>query len=461
MKQSLLHHTEGNRRLILIFAGWSTGPELYTDVRREGWDAMVCYDYTDLEFDSAAIDGYDTIYLYAWSLGVYIASLVLDSPRIAAAFAINGTLQPIDDIKGIPTNIYEGTSRTLNEPNLKKFRMRMFGGARAYAGFAGTFGHDDIDNLRSQLDFIQQLSQNKAVAKGIKWTRAYISDADLIFPPDNQRNAWEGTADIHIIKGAHYLPIQQVVEQTVIDCSEVERRFIESRATYNHNAVAQRLIASQLVDLWKECGLADGCKVLEVGCGTGMFTELYAPMMPNADATFIDICETSAFNLFPKETYIKGDAQIWLQNNAEQKWDYIVSSSAIQWLPDVEHFFANCAKTLNDNGMLVMSSFVKGNMPELEPLGPVRLNYNTSDELEEMLSRSFEKVSVTEGEERVWFSSPMQLLRHVVLTGVGAARSGVSAAKIRRLISTMATDETGRYPLTYKPVYMIASKPRR
>lgn len=459
MNQTLIHHSEGNRRLILIFAGWSTGPELYTDVRREGWDVMVCHDYTDIKFDKGAIAKYDTIYLYAWSLGVFVASLVLDAHKITAAYAINGTLSPVDDSKGIPAAIFEGTAMTLNEANLKKFRMRMFGGARNYAALADKMVDADIESLRQQLFNIQRIAAS-GQPDNLQWRRAYISDSDLIFPTAAQHAAWAGKTEIINIAGSHYLPVSQVVNETLVDNSEVERHFTDKSSTYDHNAVAQKLIAGHLADLWKSNDTADGANVLEIGCGTGMLTSLYARFMPEANVTFVDICQITPFRLFKNERYVKADAQLWLETQADHQWRYIVSSSAIQWLPDVGRFFADCARVMTDDGMLVMSSYVKGNMPELEPLGPVRLHYHTADELTSMLNANFDEVNVSVGEERVWFSSPLQLLRHVVMTGVGAARSGVSAGKIRGLMSAMKADETGRYPLTYKPVYIIASKPR-
>ena len=49
MKFKLLSRTEGGKRLILIFSGWSTEADYYSNIRRAGWDVGVITDYTDLE----------------------------------------------------------------------------------------------------------------------------------------------------------------------------------------------------------------------------------------------------------------------------------------------------------------------------------------------------------------------------------------------------------------------------
>ena len=68
------------------------------------------------------------------------------------AIAINGTESPVDNSTGIPENIFKGTLETLDERNLRKFRMRMSGSH--YKNLEGCFNTPDIDKLKSELEFI-------------------------------------------------------------------------------------------------------------------------------------------------------------------------------------------------------------------------------------------------------------------------------------------------------------------
>ena len=48
----------------------------------------------------------------------------MDLP-ICERVALNGTVTPVDDLKGIPQQVFEGTLEGLNEGTLEKFIRRM------------------------------------------------------------------------------------------------------------------------------------------------------------------------------------------------------------------------------------------------------------------------------------------------------------------------------------------------
>ena len=61
-------------------------------------------------------------------MGVWAASMVLrdmDLP-ICERVALNGTVTPVDDLKGIPQQVFEGTLEGLNEVALEKFIRDVF-----------------------------------------------------------------------------------------------------------------------------------------------------------------------------------------------------------------------------------------------------------------------------------------------------------------------------------------------
>ena len=114
-------------RLTLFFAGWGMDECPFMDHCPENSDLLVCYDYRSLDFDFTLLQGYQEIRLIAWSMGVWAASMVLqdmDLP-ICERVALNGTVTPVDDLKGIPQQVFEGTLEGLNEGTLEKFIRRM------------------------------------------------------------------------------------------------------------------------------------------------------------------------------------------------------------------------------------------------------------------------------------------------------------------------------------------------
>ncbi|MDE7115984.1 MAG: DUF452 family protein, partial [Muribaculaceae bacterium] len=275
MKTEYISHTPGCRSLILVYAGWSTSPSLYQDIEITGWDVAVVYDYSDLSLDLSFLEGYNTVWLFAWSLGVRMAAASLPPEKITAAFAINGTLSPVSDTEGIPLEIYNGTADNLDERNLKKFQRRMAPDSATYRRlFERNFTDDEVSSLRKQLYRIRDLAAPNAE---IPWRRAYLGCDDRIFPFRNMERHWRH-ADIQIVKtdGAHYLPLKEIVRSVIPDRGLIAKRFSSASDTYDSNATAQRQIAGRLTSMLDSLPIPPCPTILEIGPGTGLFTRAYA-----------------------------------------------------------------------------------------------------------------------------------------------------------------------------------------
>lgn len=133
-------HTSTNHkqdRLLLFFAGWGMDERPFIQYTPRESDFMICYDYHTLDFDTSPAARYSHFDVVAWSMGVWAASQVLS--RIAlpvnGSVAINGTPFPIDEKRGIPPAIFEGTLEGLNEASLRKFQRRMCANGSAFDSF--------------------------------------------------------------------------------------------------------------------------------------------------------------------------------------------------------------------------------------------------------------------------------------------------------------------------------------
>lgn len=447
MKIEYIRQDPENTSLILIYAGWSTGPSLYNDVRMTGWDTAVIYDYDNLDLDFSFLDSYSTIWLFAWSLGVRIAATTLPADKITAAYAINGTLDPVDDKEGIPTAIYYGTADNLDPRNLKKFRRRMSPDTDTFRHlFDNDFSKEEIDSLKKQLYLIGSL--DVPVSK-LPWRRAYIGTDDKIFPPANMERSWQRFG-VEIIKvpEAHYIPLPEIVKSVIPDFNLIAKRFGQAHKTYDENAVAQKLIIDTLIKYLDTAGIPAGAKILEIGPGTGMFTRKYAGLLKPSEVHFVDIATLRPMNIAGKERYFRQDAEKWIRD-CNEKYDCILSASTIQWFANIPEFLHNCGKSLKPGGKILLSSFAPGNLGELDALRPSPIHYHTPEEYRYWLGKYFADINISEEEIRLDFPSPRQLMMHLKHTGVaGSAPSPhVSPTSLRNIRA-----------ITYRPVYISATR---
>lgn len=454
MTLEFLNHDNSNTRLILIFNGWSATKDLISEIRILGWDVAVVSDYGDLRyFDQKVLEGYYTIYLFAWSLGVAVASRLLDADKITAAFAINGTLFPADNSFGIPVDIYNSTAEMLNSRNLLKFHKRMCGDAATFKHFSQhyepAFYDSEVERLRTELFDIKQLCDSIPCRK-LPWVRAYLSKEDRIFPHGNMTQFWRTQVDVQIVnlQSAHYVDVAEVVKSVISDLSMVKQKFTKARISYNTHAIAQYSAAVKLASLLREKSPEPHGSILEIGCGTGLFTKEYASILKPSKATFVDITNVEPFSIADHEEYVCADAEKWIAETSEQ-WDAILSASSIQWFANIPAFFKNCHKRLRKDGILAISTFLPGNMMELDSVRPAPLLYPDIKLLSECLADGFTDVEIVADEIRVEFQSLREMLMHLKHTGVGGS---VPSSK-----STLS-DMSHLRSLTYKPVYIVTRK---
>ncbi|MDE5773127.1 MAG: DUF452 family protein [Muribaculaceae bacterium] len=446
-----------NTRLLLIFAGWSTEDDFYSDVYREGWDVAVISDYSDLTLPglSGILDSYDTIYIIAWSLGVIAAehlAHVSDLPyhRITAAFAVNGTAAPVSDTYGISPDIYDGTERTLTHATLRRFLNRMSSSKDKFHPYPCTKPYTDynIDSLRQQLRNLRDLRYTTPL---LPWLKAYISDNDLIFRQQSQKAYWQsvGVTTIDIPAG-HYIPIQYIVHMVTPDTGKIADRFSNARQ-YDDYAEAQHIIARRLLSLLTDDTNCGG-DILELGTGTGYFSRLLAKRLKPDDMTMVDLYMTPDMGIAPVERHIAMDAELFMAHAVTERYqfDMVASASTMQWFTDPELFIRRSARLLTESGIFLCSSFLPGNLRELDVLSPTSMPYRSEEWLKNTLSRYFKEVDIETEDIVLQFNTRRELLMHLRHTGVGG-----SSVETRRHWSALPEHPT----LTYRPIYIRATHP--
>lgn len=442
-----------NRRLILVFTGWGTGPELYTDVNIPGWDVAVAFRIDGKPLDVSKLDGYNTIYLFAWSLGVYMADLKLPPERITKAFAINGTVAPVHDGYGIPVDIFRGTADNLDPRNLTKFRRRTMPDSETFKRlFPEEASPLMCRCLASQLYEVMDLLDGSEGKPHLQWTRAYIGVRDRIFPPDNMRKAWSLDPEVEIVESddAHFMDIPAIIRSVIADTAKVSARFSKAAATYDSHAIPQKMTAVHLASMLRHTAdPADIRNVLEIGPGTGFLTRYWTRFLTPDHIDFVDITKVGPFDIPGHVRYHVADAEAWVADRIgdHEKYDLIVSSSVIQWFADIPKFLDNCAAIMNPGGILAISTFAPGNLAELDTLRPAPLLYPSLTKLRESVAGIFDVLASDSLTICMEFENRRHLMMHLKHTGVAGSTS-----------SSRNVPLTDISTLTYRPIFILARR---
>ena len=440
-------------RLILIFAGWSTDARYYNDCVADGWDTAVVSDYRDLSMPPLPRQ-YATVYVFAYSLGVAAASLC--GLSAAVRVAVCGSPLPVSDSYGIPEAVYSGTLDGLDEKSLMKFHLRMAGDRSTFESIRQRLPEDpDIALLKEELASVRDSVQEHEVDTGCRFfDRVYLAERDRIFPYSNLKAYWNenGAAEVVTLMASHAVDLASVVRDCLPDTASIGEGFARAVGSYNENAVIQKEICLRMCD--RIGGMLHGAdaavmSLLEIGAGSGMLTDGWRRMIRPRKATYVDLMDLPEFGAAAEERYIRADAEAWLEASGE-RFDIILSASTIQWFADPVRFVSTVRRHLNPGGFAVISTFVKGNLKELDAVRPAPIIYRTKEEYEKsgnMKTESWERV--------LRFDSAKEMLMHLRLTGVSPHRN-TRNMHVKKVESPAAVKLTGlSNSLTYRPLILI------
>lgn len=461
--QYRLTSSTGAPRLILIFAGWGMDATPFESLCRPGYDIMVVWDYRSYHIDWSVVEGYGEICLVAWSMGVFAASQTIQAIdyKITRRIAVNGTLTPVDDLRGIPEAVYYGTHAGLDERNLTKFYRRMCGSREVYAAFDAVRPRRDIDGLRDELAAVAERTILNTMAP-VRWDKAIVGRADAIFPPVNQRRAWQAAGvPVEVTDDAHIVDFAALLLHEFVDKSTMTGRFERGHSTYEANAPVQAEVVARMADmLTAACGRdLRGCRgpVLEVGSGSGSLSRRIRAMAPEASLQLWDISGEmpAALDGAPRTSFRRCDAELEIARVKPASFDYIVSASTIQWFNSPDRFLAMCSRALAPGGILLLSTFTRGNLAEISAITGSSLPVPDAAGWHDMAARHFEVLDSCAYERDLDFATPLDVLRHLKLTGVNSLGG---TADVHALLRRYPMRLDARYHLTYRPMIMLLAK---
>ena len=130
----------------------------------------------------------------------------------------------------------------------------------------------------------------------------------------------------------------------------IKKRFSKNLDTYNDNASIQKRMAEHLISFLDKRKFPG---ILEIGCGTGVLTELAFKNLEFETYTandIVDECEKFIKKISAKIDFVPSDIEIFLKNN-QKKYDLIISNAVFQWIENYEEFINLVLSKLNRGGI--------------------------------------------------------------------------------------------------------------
>lgn len=259
--------------------------------------------------------------------------------------------------------------------------------------------------------------------------------------------------------------------QTTFNKQAIEASFSKAALFYDQFADLQRDIGQQLLTFISK-QRSGRPMVLDLGCGTGYFSELLAQV--DNQITCFDLSAEMLNQSRQREIkqccYIQGD--IDANPFQAEQFDLIFSNLVLQWSAELKHALQQIQQTLKPQGVLCFSTLLVGSLNELEQAW---LNVDKETHINQFLSREQVHLAVSTAgfnrftlstEKRVKkYNSVLALMR--ALKGIGANHvhdSKPGGLKGRQLLQKLDQgynifrDPEGLYNLTYQVCYVVAYK---
>lgn len=244
------------------------------------------------------------------------------------------------------------------------------------------------------------------------------------------------------------------------------RRSFDRAEGYDGAATLQRLAAHNLAA--RLVRALDGRKptrILEIGCGTGLLTELLARNWPEAQIVATDFApqmlERASRRAIPRTEFKLMDAA---NPTVEGPFDVVCGNLVMQWLEQPEQVMERLGGLLAPGGVLAVSTLLDGTFAEWkaacasEGVQPATPHYPQARQIQAWTPWLF--AGLWESESCVQaFGSGLEFVRHLKATGASVPQAGrkpMGAAALRRVARRL--DHSGA-AITWQLAYGCFRKP--
>ena len=149
-----------------------------------------------------------------------------------------------------------------------------------------------------------------------------------------------------------------------IDTSAIAKSFSNAAHSYDAWALPQTIVAKKLCSLLPE----KASHILDLGCGTGLMTDLVRQRYPVAFITGVDPAEgmiqqcTKRFASDKRAAFILNTAERYVSPSA---FDLIVATCSMHWFSDKQKALSNIRASLTREGQIAVAIPIIGSLPEL------------------------------------------------------------------------------------------------
>ncbi|EOH9579772.1 malonyl-ACP O-methyltransferase BioC, partial [Campylobacter jejuni] len=184
---------------------------------------------------------------------------------------------------------------------------------------------------------------------------------------------------------------------------------------YEKHAKVQDFMGLKLCEILKDLKISHFEKVFEFGCGRGELSKKLQNFITFDEYLkndILDFKENSNILIFDMNEIAKQDL-------SKEKFDLIVSNATLQWL-DLKRILPSLRDMLNQNGILLLSTFAEQNLKEIKQSTGFGLNYFSLNELEQNFKVYFNEVKITQELVELSFDNALDVFRHLKLSGVNS-----------------------------------------
>ncbi len=148
--------------------------------------------------------------------------------------------------------------------------------------------------------------------------------------------------------------------------NSVAQAFDRAAASYAKHSQLQQRVGDDLLKMMKQ--FSAPARVLDIGCGSGDFTQKLCQQWPKAQITALDqapgMIEYAARHLknYPQINFLCQDMQ---QFSAPSQYDVITANFVLQWTSNLAPVISQLHHALQPQGTLCFSVPVQGSLPEL------------------------------------------------------------------------------------------------